>query len=82
MPSPETKLWISVYDLPEEHVQALVRRWETEGKSVGTIDNRLPCLRALCAWAGKRELFKESRAYPSHPGRFRRACRAEKNKRW
>jgi site-specific recombinase XerC len=72
MPLPETKLWISVYNLPEEHVQALVRRRETGGKSVGTIDNRLSCLRALCAWAGKRELFKEkprlrlaSRALPA-----------------
>lgn len=72
----------SVYNLREEHVRALVRAWEAKGDAVGTIDNKLSYLRTLAAWAGKRGMVKESRAYASDPEAFRRTSYAKEDKSW
>ncbi len=54
-------------------MHALVRHWEEASEAAGTIDNKLSYLRALCAWAGKRGMIKESRAYASDPKAFGRS---------
>lgn len=50
-------------DLKGRHVNALVKKWQLEQKSIGTIKNRLAVLRWLFEKIGKPEVVKDSAAY-------------------
>lgn len=50
-------------DLRGRHVNALIKQWQSEHKSIGTIKNRLAVLRWLFKKIGKPEIIKHSAAY-------------------
>jgi len=50
-------------DLKGRHVNALVKKWQLEQKSIGTIKNRLAALRWLFEKIGKSEIVKDSTTY-------------------
>lgn len=50
-------------DLKGRHVNALLKKWQTEGKSIGTIKNRMSVLRWLFEKIGKPEVIKTNETY-------------------
>lgn len=50
-------------DLKGRHVNALVKKWQSENKSIGTIKNRMSILRWLFEKIGKPEVIKKNSAY-------------------
>lgn len=50
-------------DLKGRHVNALVKKWQSEQKSIGTIKNRLSVLRWLFEKIGKSEVIKSNAVY-------------------
>ena len=51
------------HDLKGRHVNALVKKWQSENKSIGTIKNRMSILRWLFEKIGKPEVIKKNSAY-------------------
>lgn len=51
------------HDLKGRHVNALVKKWQSENKSIGTIKNRMSVLRWLFEKIGKPEVVKENSVY-------------------
>ena len=72
----------SLYNFQERHVKILVKHWEQQGHSVGTIENKLSYLRTLAKWLGKIGMIKESRTYASDPASFNRKCITVEDKTW
>lgn len=66
----------------EKHVRALVQHWETRGEAIGTIENKLSYLRAVCAWIGKPNMISNGRAYSGNPEGYRRSGVAREDKTW
>ena len=54
---------LSPHDLKGRHVNALVKKWQSENKSIGTIKNRMSVLRWLFEKIGKPEVIKENSVY-------------------
>lgn len=54
---------LSPHDLKGRHVNALVKKWQSENKSIGTIKNRMSVLRWLFEKIGKPEVVKENSFY-------------------
>lgn len=50
-------------DLKGRHVNALVKKWQSEHKSIGTIKNRLAVIRWLFEKIGKPEVVKDNAVY-------------------
>lgn len=50
-------------ELKGRHVNALVKKWQAEGKSVGTIKNRMSAMRWLFEKIGKSEVIKSNAVY-------------------
>lgn len=50
-------------DLKGRHVNALVKKWQSENKSIGTIKNRMSTLRWLFEKIGKPEVIKSNAVY-------------------
>lgn len=50
-------------DLKGRHVNALVKKWQSEQKSIGTIKNRMAVLRWLFEKIGKPEVVKDNAIY-------------------
>lgn len=69
-------------NVQERHIKVLVARWETDGDSIGTIDNRLSYLRTLSKWIGKPGMVRSSRSYASDPDQFNRETTATRDKTW
>ncbi|MDA8109672.1 MAG: integrase domain-containing protein [Betaproteobacteria bacterium] len=72
----------SIYNLKEKHVAALVVRWESEGQTVGTIENKLSYLRTLCKWVGKPGMIGAGATYSAKSGSFKRPGAAQVDKSW
>ena len=51
------------HDLKTRHVNALVKKWQSENKSVGTIKNRMSAIRWLFEKIGKSEVIKSNAVY-------------------
>ena len=51
------------HDLKGRHVNALVKKWQSENKSIGTIKNRMSTLRWLFEKIGKSEVIKSNAVY-------------------
>lgn len=73
---------LSVHNLKEKHIGALVSRWDKEGLSAGSIANKLAALRALAKWIGKPGMVKPGRFYVDDPERLKRRVAAVKDKSW
>lgn len=54
---------LSPHDLKGRHVNALVKKWQSENKSTGTIKNRMSVLRWLFEKIGKPEVIKSNAVY-------------------
>lgn len=50
-------------DIKGRHINALLRKWQTDNKSVGTIKNRMSVIRWWCEKVGKAEIVKENSVY-------------------
>lgn len=50
-------------DLKGRHVNALIKKWQSENKSIGTIKNRMSTLRWLFEKIGKPEVIKKNSVY-------------------
>lgn len=50
-------------DLKGRHVNALVKKWQSENKNIGTIKNRMSVLRWLFEKIGKSEVIKSNAVY-------------------
>lgn len=50
-------------DLKGRHVNALVKKWQSENKTIGTIKNRMSTLRWLFEKIGKSEVIKSNAVY-------------------
>lgn len=50
-------------DLKGRHVNALIKKWQAEGKSTGTIKNRMSAMRWLFEKIGKSEVIKKNSVY-------------------
>ncbi|WP_151867899.1 phage integrase N-terminal domain-containing protein [Acinetobacter soli] len=50
-------------DIKGRHINALMRIWQAENLSVGTIKNRMATIRWWCEKVGKAEIVKENSAY-------------------
>lgn len=51
------------HDLKTRHINALVKKWQSENKSVGTIKNRMSAIRWLFEKIGKSEVIKSNAVY-------------------
>lgn len=51
------------YDLKGRHINALLRKWQAENKSIGTIKNRMSVLRWWAEKVGKSEVIKKNSDY-------------------
>lgn len=69
-------------NLKEHHVRHLVEKWEEEGLSASTLQNRLSILRIYAEWIGKRGMVKASEEYVSDPEKIRRQYVAVEDKSW
>jgi len=58
--------------LKPKHVDAAMKKWEAEGKSASTIQNRLTHIRTLCRWLGKDGMIMKAEHYLEDPSRGRR----------
>lgn len=72
----------SVFNLKESHIGALVRYWESNGESVGNIENKVSYLRTLGKWIGKPNLVKRTSTYSANPEAFKRPGVATRDKSW
>lgn len=54
---------LNPHDLKGRHVNALIKKWQLEAKSTGTIKNRMSALRWLFEKIGKPEVVKENAVY-------------------
>lgn len=54
---------LSPHDLKGRHVNALLKKWQEENKSIGTIKNRMSTLRWLFEKIGKSEVIKSNAVY-------------------
>lgn len=54
---------LRVHVLKTRHVNALVKKWQLEAKSIGTIKNRMSVLRWLFEKIGKSEVIKKNTVY-------------------
>lgn len=54
---------LKAHDLKGRHVNALVKKWQSEKKSIGTIKNRMSTLRWLFEKIGKSEVIKSNAVY-------------------
>ena len=54
---------LNPHDLKGRHVNALVKKWQSENKSTGTIKNRMSVLRWLFEKIGKSEVIKSNAVY-------------------
>lgn len=50
-------------DIKGRHINALVKTWQAEGLSTGTIKNRMAVVRWWCEKVGKSEIVKENNEY-------------------
>lgn len=66
-------------NLGERHVIALVKKWEDDGLSPSSIQNRLSFLRTFSRWIGKAGMVKVSEHYSD---RARRTLVAKKDLSW
>lgn len=72
----------SVHALREKHVRALITRWEEEGLTASTLQNRISHLRTLAQWLGKGGMVRASNEYVSDPSRVRRTGMATYDHSW
>lgn len=54
---------LNPHDLKGRHVNALIKKWQLEAKSTGTIKNRMSALRWLFEKIGKSEVIKSNAVY-------------------
>ena len=54
---------LNSHDLKGRHVNALIKKWQSENKSIGTIKNRMSVLRWLFEKIGKPEVIKSNAVY-------------------
>jgi hypothetical protein len=66
-------------NLGERHVIVLVKKWEDDGLSPSSIQNRLSFLRTFSRWIGKAGMIKVSEYYTQ---RARRTLVAKKDLSW
>lgn len=60
---------MTAQSLKPKHVEVLVKRWLEEGKAVGTIKNRMDCLRWWADKIGRRNVVARSNAFYGIPSR-------------
>lgn len=72
----------SPYGFREAHIRKLVSRWETEGLSAATIQNRLSVARTFSEWIGKPGMVKASEHYVRDIERVRRHAAAVTDHSW
>ncbi|TVO55925.1 integrase domain-containing protein [Denitromonas halophila] len=72
----------SIYALREKHIEALVSRWDDEGLSASTLQNRISHLRTLAQWLGKGGMVRPSHEYVTDSARVRRSGVATYDHSW
>lgn len=65
-----------------KHFQALVAKWEEEGLSPSTLQNRISILRVFAGWIGKTGMIGESELYVKDKSRVKRKTATERDKSW
>ena len=73
---------VRVEQLRESHVKKLALRWEEQGLSAATIQNRISTARMFCEWIGKAGMIKGSEQYVTNPQSVKRTVAAKKDKSW
>lgn len=69
-------------NLREKHVSALIEKWEEEGLSSATLQNRISILRVFAEWIGKPGMVKASEKYVENPLSVKRQYVAREDKSW
>lgn len=70
------------FNFQERHLRALVHKWEEEGLSAATIQNRISLVRVMSEWIGKGNMIKASETYCKNPESVKRVYAAEEDKSW
>lgn len=68
--------------LREYHVRRLVEKWEEDGLSASTLQNRLSVLRSFAGWIGKNGMVRDLDKYLKEPANGKRTAIAVKDKSW
>ena len=66
----------------KKHVEALSRKWEADGLSASTIQNRISVLRTLAEWLGKSGMIGRSTDFVADPKSVTRTAAATYDHSW
>lgn len=66
----------------KKHVEALARKWEADGLSASTIQNRISVLRTLAEWLGKTGMIGRSTEFVADPKSVTRTAAATYDHSW
>lgn len=64
------------------HMQALARKWEEEGLSASSLQNRISVFRIFAHWIGKNGMILPPDRYVCNPDRVKRSYVASETKTW
>ncbi len=69
-------------NLKPKHILALVKRWENDGQSASTIQNKISVFRVFARWIGKEGMIQSTEKLVQTPGAATRSYVAKDPKGW
>ncbi len=71
-----------VTNFRQKHMRALMSKWESDGLSAATLQNRFSTFSIFCAWIGKNAMLGPIEDYLQDPERSERIYAAQRDKSW